>query len=326
MYIDGKTIFVAGAAGLAGSAVVQALLNASPTVRIRGGYRSSAGHFLDDNRLAYEQGDLRNADDCARLVQNCDAAVLTAATTGGARQAAEEPWRLITDNVVIDARLIEAVCLAGIRRIIYVSSATVYQEYDGFIREDQLDWNADPVLSYLGTGWVNRYAEKLWQFWHKQAGVEFLIARASNIFGPYSKFNLHTANFIPALIRKAASGMDPFEVWGSPDITRDVIFSDDFGAAIVAMLNAVDVKFDAFNVGSNRRTRVGEVAEWALHYTGHQPREVVWRQNGPISTTFRALDCSKLTGETGWTPTVDIEEGVARTARWWVSHQHTWNR
>lgn len=326
MYIDGKTIFVAGASGMAGSAIVQKLLAASPTVRVRGSFRGKVGHFIDDPRVDYDHADFRNTQDCARLARGCDAAVLSASVTGGARQATEEPWRIITDNVVLDARLIEAVGLAGIKRAIYVSSATVYQEFEGLIGEDQIDWNIDPVRSYMGTGWVNRYAEKLCQFWHQQKGASFVIARASNIFGPYGKFDPLTANFIPALIRKAVAHMEPFEVWGNPTITRDVIYSEDFGEAVVALLNAPDSGFDIFNVGTARLTRVGEVVAWALRCAGHTPREILWRGDAPTSTPFRALDCAKLTRVTGWRPTVSIEEGVARTTRWWMENQHTWTR
>lgn len=326
MYIDGKTIFVAGASGMAGSAIVQQLLASSPTVRVRGSFRSDAGHFVDDPRVTYERADFRNAEDCARLVQGCDTAVLSAAVTGGARQAAEEPWRIITDNVVLDARLIEAVGLAGIKRAVYISSATAYQEFDGFIGETQLDWNIDPVQSYMGTGWVNRYAEKLCQFWHQQRGVSFTVARASNIFGPFAKFDPQSANFIPALIRKAVGRMEPFEVWGNPAITRDVIYSEDFGGAIVALLNAPATGFDVFNVGTARLTRVGEVVDWALRFAGHTPREIVWRGDAPTSTRFRALDCAKLTRVTGWRPAISIEEGVARTTRWWRDNRDSWAR
>ncbi len=326
MYIDGKTIFVAGGTGMAGSAIVQQLLAASPSVKIRASFRSKIGHFIDDPRVSYEQADFRNADDCARIARGCDAAVLSAAVTGGARQATEEPWRILTDNVVLDVRLIEAVCLARTKRVIYVSSATVYQEFEGLIAEDQLNWNIDPVRSYMGTGWVNRYAEKLCQFWHQQRGVSFTIARASNIFGPYGKFDPRSANFIPALIRKAVDRMDPFEVWGNPGVTRDVIYSEDFGGAVVALLNAPDAGYDIFNVGTGRRTQVGEVVDWALRCAEHAPREVVWRGDAPISTAFRALDCSKLTRVTGWRPTVAIEDGIARTTRWWQENHATWPR
>ncbi len=326
MYIDDKTVFVAGATGMAGSAIVRNLLDASPTVRVRGSFRGEIGHFIDDPRVTYDHADFRNTEDCARLARGCDTAVLAASVTGGAKQAAEEPWRIITDNVVLHARLIEAIGLAGIRRAIYISSATVYQEFDGFVSEEQLNWNVDPLKSYMGTGWVNRYAEKLCQFWHQQNGITLAIARASNIFGPYAKFDPISANFIPSLIRKAVARMEPFEVWGNPDITRDVIYSEDFGAAIVALLNAPHSGFDIFNVGTARLTRVGEVVDWALRFADHSPREIAWRGDAPTSTQFRALDCRKLTEVTGWRPAISIEEGVARTTRWWQQNHATWTR
>ncbi|MBF0563575.1 MAG: NAD-dependent epimerase/dehydratase family protein [Alphaproteobacteria bacterium] len=318
---------MAGASGLAGSSVVRAILATSPTSVVQAGFRSRSGCFLEHDRLTYVQGDLRNPDDCARLVKGCDAAVLTAANSGGAQQAASEPWHQVTDNVVMDSNLMQALHFADVRRVVYVSSATVYPEFEGYIREDQLDWNQDPQAAYFGVGWAKRYVEKLCRFWHEKTGMHILIARSSNIFGPFAKFDPRTANFIPALIHKAVDKMEPFEVWGDPQVTRDVIYSDDFGAAIVAMLNATEeVVFDTFNVGSGRRTTVGEVVDLVLRHSGHRPSQVVWRQDGPTTIAFRALDCSKIRDVIGWTPAVSVDEGIRRTVRWWEANAGTWVR
>jgi nucleoside-diphosphate-sugar epimerase len=120
--------------------------------------------------------------------------------------------------------------------------------------------------------------------------------------------------------------MEPFEVWGNPEITRDVIYSDDFGSAMVALLSARDRGFEIFNVGTGRRTRVSEVVDWALRYAGHTPREIRWRGDAPISTSFRALDCAKLARITGWRPAVAIEDGIARTTQWWQANRENWKR
>ncbi|MBY0509854.1 MAG: NAD(P)-dependent oxidoreductase [Rhodospirillaceae bacterium] len=326
MYIDGKTIFVAGATGLAGSSIVRALLDASSDVRVRGGHRGDAGYFIEDDRLEYSRGDIRNAGDCARLISGCDAVVFTAAVTGGALQAVTAPWLQVTDNVVMDLQLVGALQAASVRRAVYVSSATVYQEYEGFVREDQLDLNLDPAPAYVGVGWAKRYAEKLCAFWHRQAGIAFSIARTSNIYGPFARFDPNTANFIPALIRKAADKMDPFEVWGTPQVARDIIFAADFGRAIVALLNTQHTSFDIFNVGSGRTTSVGDAVTWALRHAGHQPSNIVWRNDKPSTLSFRALDCSKISRITGWKAATTPEDGIAQTVRWWLENRTSWTR
>jgi GDP-L-fucose synthase len=324
--LDGRTVFVAGASGLAGSSVVRALLAANPTVRVRAGRRGDGGAVINDPRVEYVRGDLRNDGDCRRLVKGCDWAVLTAANTGGAAQAVSEPWQQVTDNIVMDAQVLQALHAEGVRRAVYVSSATVYPDGEAAIAEDALDWNRDPAPAQFGIGWAKRAAEKLCRFWHDATGMEIVIARAANIYGPFAKFDPQRANFIPALIRKAAAGMDPFEVWGAPEVTRDVLYADDFAAGVVALLGATGIAFDVFNLGSGRGATVGDVVDRVLRHAGHAPSSITWRGGAPTTARCKVLDCARIEKATGWRVAVDLDEGIRRTVAWWQQEGMRWNR
>jgi GDP-L-fucose synthase len=251
---------------------------------------------------------------------------MAAGVTGGAKMAEREPWAQVTDNVIMDLRMLQAFHMAGVRRLVYVSTASVYQEFDGFVREDQLAWDNDPHSSYFGVGWAKRYLEKACQFWHVTAGIEVVIVRLANVFGPYAKFNPLESNVVAATIRKAVERVDPFEVWGSPNVVRDLIFADDFGAAVVKMMNAIELKFDVFNIGSGRRTTVGEIVDWCLDQAGHRPRALRYSEGEPQTIRTRALDCSKAERILGWVPAVSVEEGVRRTLDWWEANGQSWRR
>ncbi|MEA2939444.1 MAG: GDP-L-fucose synthase [Alphaproteobacteria bacterium] len=326
MDLSGKRVLVAGGTGMTGSAVVRQVLTVAPDARIRVPYRHRDGAFVEHPAVEYIEADLREAADCTSVAAGCDCAVMAAAVTGGARMAQSEPWKQVTDNVVMDLRMLDAFHLAGVRRVVYVSTATVYQEFDGFIREDQLALDEDPHPSYLGVGWAKRYIEKACAFWHHSAGMEIVIARLANVFGPYAKFDPEASNFIAATIRKAADQADPFEVWGSPEVVRDVVYADDVGAAIVKMLNTAEITFDVFNIGSGRMTKVGEVVDWCLDQAAHKPRELRYKDDQPQTIRLRALDCSKAGRALGWAPTVGIEAGVRRTFDWWKANRHTWRK
>ena len=86
------------------------------------------------------------------------------------------------------------------------------------------------------------------------------------------------------------------------------------------------VTCDTFNLGSGVKTTVGEVAEWALKYTGHRPAEIKWINDKPTTIKYRALDVSKLKSAVAWQPEHTIEAGVEKTAQWWLDHQETWTR
>lgn len=324
--LAGNRLLLAGGTGLAGSGVLRQLLSAADDIRIRIPHRGRAGAFVDDSRVEYITADLTRPEDCARVAAGCECAVLAAAQTGGARQTRERPWEQVTDNLVMDARLLEALHGAGTKRVVYVGTASAYQDFSGAIREDQLDWNADPPPAFLGVGWVKRSAEKLCRFWHETGGMEILIARLANVYGPYARFDPAASNFVAALVRKAVDGDDPFVIWGNPEVARDILYADDFGRAVLAMLAATEVKFDVFNVGSGEVVTVGEVARLALRAADHTPSKIVYNSASPTTVARRVLDCSKAREVLGWMPEVLPAAGIRRTVEWWRANKDTWKR
>ena len=326
MYLSGKRLFLAGGTGLAGSAVLRHVLATVGDVRVRVPYRSRTGAFMKDTRVEYATGDLTQPEDCARMVAGCECAVLAAGRTGGARHARERPWEQVTDNIVMDARLLEALHKAGVRRAVYMGTASAYQDFAGAIKEDELDWAADPAAAYFGVGWAKRSAEKLCYFWHRAGNIEILIARLANVYGPYAHFNPDSSHFVAALIRKAVAAEDPFVVWGNPDVERDILYADDLGRAVVAMLEATQVRFDVFNIGSGRVTTVGEVAKLALRFAGHSPARLVYDSDSPTTTAHLQLDCTKARNVLGWQPEVTPQEGIRRTVEWWKASRETWQK
>jgi len=326
MYLDGKRVLVAGATGLAGRSILRHLLRYCPRTRIRAVFHEKMRHALRDRRLEYVRADLCRLQDCRRVAKGCDSVFMAAAQTGGAQAAVLEPWRQVTDNAVMNAHILQACHDAGVRRIVCVGSATLYQPQEGPIREEDLKLDCDPYPSYFGIGWVTRFVEKLCRCWHEKAGLEVVLARCANIYGPFARFDPARANFIPALVRKAVDKMDPFEVWGSADVARDVIYADDFASAVVAMMNAAEIRFDVFNVGSGKTVTVGDAVTWVLAAARHAPRRITYRDDKPVTIRSRILDITKAMKLLGWKPEVGPREGIAKTVAWWQENRRHWKR
>lgn len=323
--LQNKTIFLAGATGLAGSAIIQHILGNYPDVRIKGAYHATRP-FIAHERISYIRADLTKRDECRLAVRGCELAIMAAASTGGAGDTVSEPHRQVTDNLVMDALMLEAMYFEGIKRVVYLSSVTVYQEFEGYIKENELDLNQEPHPAYRGVGWAKRSAEKLCQFWHEKYGMEIVVVRCANIYGPYAKFDPARSNFIPAIIRKAADKMEPFEVWGSPDVARDVIYSEDFARAVILLLTHNEIKCDTFNLGFGKTTTVGEVADLAIKYSGHTPRRMIYSDDKPTTIRLRAVDCQKIKNCLKWEPIYPIEEGIKLTTQWWIENKDKWTK
>jgi nucleoside-diphosphate-sugar epimerase len=308
-----------------GTTVVAQILSRFPRAKIRGTYHKTLP-AMDNGRVTYVQTDLTTKQGCKDAVRGCDMAIMAAACTGGANAAVAAPAGQMTDNLVMDALMLEAMHQEGIRRIIYLSSATVYQGYDGAIKEKEIDWNQDPYPSYFGVGWAKRSAEKLCEFWHEKYGMRIIILRCANIYGPYAKFNPAASNFIPAIIRKAVSKNDPFEVWGSPHVTRDVIYVDDLAVALVQLLATDDLAWGIFNLGSGESCTVQQVVELSLKFAGHHPSKIVFAEEKPTTIDKRVLDCSKIQQTLNWKPRCSLPQGIEKTLSWWKANKETWNK
>ncbi|MDP1852708.1 MAG: NAD(P)-dependent oxidoreductase [Candidatus Omnitrophota bacterium] len=324
--MDNKTLFVAGATGLAGTSVIKHVLAQYPKTRIKASFYKHTKPFIRDKRIAYVYGDLRSEKQCRQICKGCDCAIMVAANSVGAGAATVYSWEQMYDNVIMNIQMFQAFYREHINRVVFVGSATVYQEYIGHIKEEQLDLNHAPHQNYFGVGWAFRFIEKVCQFWNMHSGMEIVVARVSNIFGPYAKFNPKTSNFIPAIIRKAVDKMDPFEVWGSPGVTRDVVYSEDFARAIALMMNDDLIKHETFNIGSGVKTTVREVVTLALKHAGHIPKKIKYNSREPSTIPFRALDCAKAKSILQWQPQYSVDEGISMTTQWWIENKRRWKK
>lgn len=311
---------------MVGRALVDNALKTKTDVSVRAGYFSQSNAFKSNPKLEIVQGDLRQMDFCRELCCGCQTGILAAASTGGAGQAVSEPWRQVNDNLIINAQLLEACFQEKVKRIILIGSATAYQDFEGKIKEEELVWDKNPASSHFGVGWVMRSLEKLAEFWHRTGEMEIILIRAANIYGPYGKFDPKNSNFIPALVRKAVDKLDPFEVWGSPDVTRDVIFREDFAEAVIGLLECEKIKFDIFNIGSGTAVTVDDVVKASLKYSKHNPSNIVYRSDRPVTVKNRILDCSKIKNLTNWEPRHSLDAGIQKTVEWWQENQHQWKR
>lgn len=321
---DADPILLTGATGLVGIHLAQDLLNQSKTLTIRGTWHHLEP-FWHHERIQYHQADLLNSDQCRQAVQGMGSVVLAAGVTGGSHRLTTSPWQMIRDNLTITMNLLEACHQAKVKRVLFISSATtVYQEESGCLAETDLDLNQEPHPSYLGLGWAMRYLEKQCAFWQREMGLEVIVARLSNVYGPYAKFDPAHSNFVAALVRKAVAQQEPFEIWGNPEVARDLIYATDCAAALTHLLLAPEHPHQVYNVGSGTLVTVGQVTEHILRISGHQPHQRLYQSNRPQVSASRSLNCNRIKDLTGWKPRVSLEEGLAQTLAWWQENQSWW--
>ena len=189
MSIANQTLFLAGATGMTGTSLLETLRAHSPTTRIRAAVHQTEPDCAYDD-VEYVQGDLRNLEDCRWMVAGCDCAIMAAAYAGGAAYTTNSPFEHMRENLLMNRQMLEAFHLEGVKRIVFIGSAVIYQAFEGRIKEEQLDFNKDPHWAYFGFSQAMRFLENMCRYLHKEFDHEVVMVRAANIFGPRDKFEL----------------------------------------------------------------------------------------------------------------------------------------
>lgn len=311
-FYNGKRVLVAGATGLIGANLVKEMLRRGADVKATIHKREPV---INDPRIQYLRCNLTRKEDCASAVEGVEYVFLCAANTSGAQVIATNPLAHITENLIINAQMLEAACLAKVERLLFISSSTVYPPTERPVKEEQA-FEGDPHESYFGSAWMKRYIEKLAQFYSKRYGLKVIVVRPTNVYGPYDKFELETSHVLPALIRRALEKQNPFQVWGDGTAVRDFIYVADL---VDVMLEALERcgNCDPINIGSGQLVTIRESVEIILKLAGHTGAEVIYDASKPSTIPIRLADLTKAKLLMGFQPKVSLEDGLRETIEWY---------
>jgi len=310
---QGKKVFVAGGrTGFVGTNIAKALLERGAVVYAHSRRLDVLGNLPPQTPNFIESGgDLAVAVDLPRGVEyvfHC------AAHTSGAHEMVTDPTAQVTVNVFMNSLLLDAAAKGGVKKLLFVSSSAVYPDLDIPLPEDR-GFHADPPDVYFGPAWMKRYTEKIAEFYYKRYGMEVVVIRPSNIYGPYSSFDPERAHVLPALIRKFVARQDPIEVWGTCDVVRDFIYVDDFvRGALLAFERSTG--FSVYNIASGRQHTIGEAVEIIQRHTGYAG-SITYNASKPMTVRKRVIDVSKATRELGFSAETPFEEGLRMTIDWY---------
>jgi len=310
--VKGRRVLVAGASGLAGSALLARLHALGADVRGTCHERSPA--LLPER---HRRCDLTRIDEALAATDGVQDLIVCAAQTYGAQVMRDEPTRLVLPNLQIHSNLFEAARTNRVERVLAISSSTVYQEAFRPLREDELDLNVQPFPLYQGVGWMKRYVEQLARFYHDRYGMPVAIVRPSNLYGPRDKFADDRSHVLPALIKRALRAERPFVVWGTGAAVRDFLFVEDFVDDLLAVL-ATPRAFacDPLNLASGTALTIRDAVATILDACGHDAAPQ-YDPSKPDAIPYRMLDTTKADAVLGRRARTCFRDGIAATVAWY---------
>ena len=270
MNFAGALVLVTGGAGFIGSHLVDALVERGARVRVLDdfstGSRENLAAVLPSIELV--RGDIRDAAVCRRA---CEEAVLVfhEAALGSVPRSVSDPATTVSVNVSGTANVFAAARDAGVSRIVYASSSSVYGDSERLPKREGEEGR--PLSPYALT---KRVAEELAAVFASCYGMELVGLRYFNVYGPRQDPDGPYAAVIPRFFRACLAGEPPL-VHGDGEQSRDFTYVAD---AVAANLLAAEAPPEAcgraYNVGGGARTTVTELARLVCSVAG-APAELV---------------------------------------------------
>lgn len=228
------------------------------------------------------------------------------------------PLAHVTPNVVMNARILEAAHAAAVGRFVFISSSAAYPPTgDRPVREDEM-FSAEPSEVYYSVAWMKRYTEILCRIYAEKIATPMpaLIVRPANVYGPHDKFDFATSHVTAALMRRVIERHRPLEVWGTGDDVRNLIYVDDFVDGLLLALEKAG-PFLAVNIASGRGHSIKEILRTLLEIDGYHDADVRFDPTKPRTVAARPIDTTLARERLGFTPRIDLHEGLRRTVDWY---------
>lgn len=302
-----KRIWVAGHAGMVGSATVRRL-------KPEGCEVLTAGRDLLD--LRDQDGVLRWMED-----RRPQAVVLAAARVGGIHANQSRPADFIYDNLAIQTNIIHAAWQTGVEKLLFLGSSCIYprEAPQPIAERSLLTGPLEPTNEWYAVAKIA--GMKMCEAYRAQYGCDFISAMPTNLYGPGDNFDLENSHVLPALLMKThrakTSGADTVQVWGTGRPRREFLHVDDLADALVFLLKHYSAS-EHVNVGTGVDVSIAELAATVAEAVGFRGR-IVYDPTRPDGTPVKRLDVSRLTSM-GWRASIPLDRGIAETYAWMLAN------
>jgi len=298
---------VTGGAGFIGSALVRALAAAGFDARVLDDL--SAGHpaNLEGTGAELVRGDVRDLDLVVGAARGCDV-VFHLAAGAGVVESMNDPLTNFDQNGRGTLTALEAARRAEVPRLVFSSSNAPLGENAYPASEDK------PVAPLSPYGASKATGEAYCSAFHGAYGMDAVVVRFSNAYGPRSA---HKGNVIPLFIRRIRAG-EELVLYGDGSQTRDFVFCEDLARGLVAAATTPGVGGQIFQLASGVETSLARLIELIGETAGETPR--VRREpprQGEIRRNYSLIDKARTV--LGYSPRVELREGLQRTWDWFAS-------
>ena len=237
-------------------------------------------------------------------------AIIHLAARAGVRPSIADPRLYLDVNLTGTLNLLDEAVAAGIRRLVFSSSSSVYGNNPKVPFAE-----TDPLESIISPYAVTKLAgEQLCRIHAQLHGLSITALRFFTVYGPRQRPDLAISKFV----RHVSAGQ-PIELYGDGGTSRDYTYVDDIVTGVLAALDRLQPGFRVYNLGGEHPVTLAELVAAVERVTG---RAAVIRrlpaQPGDVDRT--SADISLARAELGYSPRMPLDEGIRRYRDWWLAN------
>ena len=306
---EAENIFVAGHAGMVGSAIVRRLL-AQGTAPSRLITRTRAELDLCNQQVVQKFFSSNSIGEV----------YLAAAKVGGIHANDTYPAEFIYENLMVQSNVIHAAHVHGVQKLLFLGSSCIYPRLAAQpMREDALlTGELEPTNEPYAVAKIAGI--KLCESYNRQYGRDYRSVMPTNLYGPGDNYHPQNSHVIPALIRRfheaKLNGAAEVVIWGSGTPRREFLYVDDMAEASVFVMNLPSSTYQSvvspnqshLNVGYGADLTIAALAQAVSEAVGYQGK-VSFDTSKPDGAPRKWMDSGRLNG-LGWFPKTALHAGL----------------
>ena len=295
--LRGKRVFVAGHAGMVGSAIVRRL----------------GRENCDIVFAARRDLDLRQSHEVDRYMAQArpDAVFVAAGRVGGISANSAFPADFIADNLAIALNIIRAAHRYDVKKLVYLGSSCIYPRLapQPMTPDMLLFGPLEPTNQWYAVAKIAGI--KLCQAYRSQYGADFVSVMPSNLYGPGDNYHPENSHVPAALVLRFHEakliGAPSVSVWGTGSPRREFLAVDDLADACVFVMKCYS-KPQFLNVGTGEDITIADFARLVADVVGYRGK-IDFDTSRPDGMPRRLLDVSPINA-LGWRATTPLRDGL----------------
>ncbi|MCP2519612.1 SDR family oxidoreductase [Candidatus Aminicenantes bacterium AC-708-M15] len=301
---------VTGGAGFIGSNIVRFLIKKGERVRVLDNFLTGKKENLASisDKIELIEGDIRHFEICLKATEGVDY-VLHQAALPSVPRSVEDPLTTSEININGTLNILLASLKNKIKRVVYASSSSIYG--DSPILPKREEMMPSPLSPYAITKLTGEYFCKVF---YQIYGLETVILRYFNVFGPYQDPASQYAAVIPKFIKAMLKGEKPV-IYGDGEQSRDFTYVDNVVIANILSAIKKDASGKVFNIATQKRITINELVKEinSILKTNIEP-EYAPPRPGDIKHSLADITAAKKI--LGYDPEIQFREGLEKTVNW----------